>query len=151
MSAIADVTQGTIHAVIELEASPARVYAALTTPSELAAWWGSDDTYRTHDWVLDLRPGGLWSCLATSVDGQRKSRVEGEYRVIDPPRVLEHTWRPSWEPGLDTVVRYELEATALGTRVRVVHTGFGAAADACRSHTEGWTRVLGWLTRGLGT
>jgi uncharacterized protein YndB with AHSA1/START domain len=149
--AVADVTQGSIHAVIEIKAPPARVFAALTSPEQLASWWGSDSTYRTHDWKVDLRPGGAWSCRATNVGGGPVSTAEGEYRVIDPPKVLEYTWRPSWDGNHETVVRYELEPTATGTRVKVTHRGFGDRVESCKSHTAGWDNVLGWLREHVAT
>lgn len=149
MFALADVTQGVIHAVIDIEAPPQRVFTALTSADQLASWWGSESTYRTHDWQIDLRPGGAWRCLATNTGNQMVTTVEGVYLVVDPPRVLEHTWRPSWDGGHETVVRYELEPTRLGTRVKVLHRGFADRVDACRNHESGWNLVLGWLRGSL--
>lgn len=145
MFAVADVTLGVIHAVIDIAAPPERVFEALTTPAQLAIWWGSAETYRTHDWHCDLRAGGAWGCLATSVDETNKSTVGGTYRVVDPPRALEFTWKPSWDPGPETVVRYELTPSNGGTRVKVLHSGFGDRVESCKNHEAGWNRVLGWL------
>jgi uncharacterized protein YndB with AHSA1/START domain len=146
--ALADVDRGIIHAEVEIGVAPETVYHSLTDPAELAAWWASPETYRTHDWVLDVRPGGRWSCRTTGPNGE--STVGGEYLEVDPPRVLAYTWCPSWEPGLVSTVRYVLTATPSRTRVQVTHDGFGARVEALRSHEEGWTRVLGWLARHLG-
>lgn len=143
--AVADVTRGVIHAVIDIAAPPARVFEALVDPAQLASWWGSPETYRTHDWACDVRPGGAWSCVATNAASGLRTTVGGAYLVIDRPRVLEYSWRPSWEPGLDTVVRYELEPTETGTRVKVVHRGFDDRSEACKGHEAGWNLVLGWL------
>lgn len=49
MFAVADVTEGVIHAVIDIEAPPGRVFEALTSTEQLARWWGSETSYRTHD------------------------------------------------------------------------------------------------------
>lgn len=145
MFAVADVKRGTIVTVIDIAAPPERVFEALTDPAQLASWWGSAETYRTHDWACELRPGGAWGCVATNAGSGALTTVGGTYLVIDPPRVLEYSWRPSWEPGLDTVVRYELEPTAAGTRVRVAHRGFEGRSEACKGHEAGWNLVLGWL------
>lgn len=150
MFAVADVTEGVIHAVVEIAAPPERVFEALTTPAQLAAWWGSATMYRTHDWKCDVRPGGEWSCIATTADGVTKSTVSGRYVEIDPPRRLEYTWNPSWDTGPETVIRYELEAIATGTRVKVVHRGFGDRVESCRGHEAGWNNVCGWLRDFLG-
>jgi uncharacterized protein YndB with AHSA1/START domain len=150
MFAVADVNAGAIHAVIDIDAPPSRVFDALTSPEQLASWWGSADTYRTHDWELDLQEGGEWSCKATSTNGMLGT-VGGRYLVIDRPRVLSYTWKPSWDGGHETTVRYELSETRSGTRVKVLHNGFGDRAESCRDHANGWNRVLGWLTDHLRT
>jgi uncharacterized protein YndB with AHSA1/START domain len=147
-SAVADVAAGTVHAAIEIAASPERVWRALSEPGELAAWWGSDDLYRTFDWKVDLRPGGAWSCQARSAGDQRRSTVRGEYRVVEPPRVLEYTWLASWDGFAPTVVRVELTPIPAGTRVKVVHSGL-TGEEATRGTGNGWERVLSWLEAGV--
>jgi uncharacterized protein YndB with AHSA1/START domain len=147
MTAVADVQTGTVRATVEIAASPEAVFRALTDPGELARWWGSPDVYQTHDWKLDLRPGGKWSCQARSAEGT--GEVRGEYLAIDPPRLLEYTWEPSWEQYKQSIVRCTLEAVPGGTRVDLLHRGLGEP-DSCRGHAEGWTRVLGWLVGHLG-
>jgi uncharacterized protein YndB with AHSA1/START domain len=150
MSALADPARGTIHAQIEIAAAPEAVFRALTDPRELAAWWGSPETYRTSSWKVDLRPGGMWSAEAENVAERRRSTVRGQYLAVDPPRLVEYTWEPSWEPSLRTVVRIELEPVAGGTRVTVRHSGFEGRAAACEDHARGWDQVLAWLSRHAG-
>ncbi len=147
--ALADPAAGTIHAQIDIEAPPDDVYQALTDPGELAAWWGSPDTYRTFDGKLDLRVGGAWSCQAEDHATKRRGEVRGEYLALDPPRGLSYTWQPSWDNFLPSVIRVELEPTAAGTRVRVIHSGFEGRPESCQGHAEGWRRVLGWLATGV--
>jgi uncharacterized protein YndB with AHSA1/START domain len=146
MTAVADVAVGTVHAVVEIAAPPEKVFHALTDPRELAAWWGSDDTYRSFDWQIELRTGGKWSCRTRNARDGGQMSVRGEYLVVEPPRLLVCTWLPSWENFAPTTIRYELEATAKGTRLSVTHTGFASRA-ACESHAQGWTQVLAWLSR----
>ena len=73
-----------------------------------------------------MQPGGRWHARTTDAAG-REGSLAGEYRVVDPPRVLEHTWQASWDEA-PTVVRYELAPAQVGgvsgTRVTVTHTGF---------------------------
>jgi uncharacterized protein YndB with AHSA1/START domain len=144
MRALASVDGGTVKAEIEIEAPPDRVFQALTNPTELAAWWGSDDMYRTHDWTIDLRPGGRWSALARGADGSNMT-IDGEFFEVDPPRRLVYTWRPSWDDYAVTTVRYDLVPIASGTRLTVTHTGFADRALAATGTGEGWKRVLEWL------
>lgn len=137
---------GSIVGDIVIEASPEVVFAALTSPAELEQWWGEDGVYRTYDWKVDLRPGGERSCKATSSTGL-DGGVSGVHLEIDPPHLLVHTWKPSWEPTLpETTVRYSLSAIPEGTLLRIEHTGFDAAhAQSQQGHLQGWQRVLGWL------
>jgi len=144
MRALANVHGGMIKAEIEIAATPERVFRSLTDGAELEAWWGSDDMYRTFDWVIDLRVGGKWSARARGADGV-ESTVDGEYIEVDPPTRLVYTWRPSWDDYAVTTVQYDLEATPTGTRLLVTHTGFGDRAMAATGTGEGWKRVLEWM------
>ena len=47
MRALSNVDAGIVKAEIEIAATPTRVFHSLTDANELAAWWGSDDMYRT--------------------------------------------------------------------------------------------------------
>ena len=143
MSVVSNVVDGTIVASVEIDATPDAVFRAISSP-EICQWWGSDDMYRVTSWVGDLRPGGAWSCEATAAGRADVSVVRGEFIAIDPPRLLVHTWCPSWESFASTTVRYDLVPTERGTRVTVTHTGFAEAA-ASSDHAQGWTRVLAWL------
>ena len=143
MGAKATVTDGVIEAPIEIAASPERVFRALSTP-EVAEWWGAPELYHVDKWTGDLRVGGTWQADTVSAQGGPPMIVRGTYRVVDPPRVLEHTWEPSWDHWARTIVRYELTPTPAGTLVRVRHSGFAEAATT-KDHAEGWLRVLGWL------
>jgi len=147
MTAVADVQAGTVRATVEIAAPPEAVFRALTDPGELARWWGSPDLYQTEDWKVDLRPGGSWSCQARSAEGS--SEVRGQYLAVEPPRLLEYTWEPSWEQYRQTVIRCTLEPVPGGTRVSVLHRGF-TAEESTRGHADGWTRVLGWLAGRFG-
>jgi uncharacterized protein YndB with AHSA1/START domain len=141
-TAVADVTQGLVVARVDIAAPPERVFKALTT-EELTKWWGSDEVYRTTGFTIDLRAGGCWRTEGKGADGST-FHVEGEVLEVDPPKRLVQTWNPSWSPGPATTITYTLDALDSGTRVTVRHTGF-TSADACDSHADGWTRVLGWL------
>jgi uncharacterized protein YndB with AHSA1/START domain len=43
---------------IEIAAPPDAVLEALVDPRQLGQWWGSEDSYRTSNWKIDLRIGG---------------------------------------------------------------------------------------------
>lgn len=140
--AVADLAQGAIVATVEIEAPVERVYRALTS-DEITKWWGADDVYRTTQWEGDVRPGGRFRAAGVGADGTT-FEVKGEYREVEAPHRVVHTWEADWEPGTPTVVSYRLEPTAFGTRVTVRHEGF-TSRESCACHGEGWPRVLRWL------
>ena len=149
--------QDAVLGKIFIAAPPARVFEAITDPTQMPKWWGQGGLYRVTESKIDLRPGGKWSSVGVGADG-KSFRVEGEYVEIDPPRLLVHTWLPSFSHPLKTVVRWELEPhtvhslhpggprkTGNGTLVKLRHEGFAGAPAAAKDHSEGWKRVFGWL------
>jgi len=97
----------TIEAEIFIAAPPERVFQALTDPNQMTRWWGQSGMYRITEWKADLRPGGKWSSVGVDADGT-SFRVDGEYLEVDPPRLLVHTWVPSFSSIPSTIVRWEL-------------------------------------------
>lgn len=141
--AVADLSAGTILATVDIAAPAERVFRALTS-DEITKWWGSDELYRTTEFVADVRVGGAWHAKGKGADGPPFT-VKGEYLELDPPRKVVHTWQPDWATGGPTTVTYLIEPTATGSRVTVRHEGFAGRPDACESHASGWERVLEWL------
>lgn len=146
---VADTVKGIVTGFAEIDASPERVFRALTT-EEQSEWWGHEGMYRTHDYVIDLRPGGKWSFKATAVDGT-VTTVGGRYITIEPPRLLEYTWAPSWDNFEESRVRIEIEPRGKGSLLTLVHTGFARREKSAAGHADGWTRVLGWMATWVST
>jgi len=132
-----------IEEEIFIAAPPERVFQALIDPQQLAQWWGQKGIYHGKQWMIDLRPGGKWRTEGTSERGGNTFEVYGEYLHIDPPRLLEFTWIPSWAGPMNTVVRLELTPASGGTILRLRHSGFTDATQL-QAHS-GWPQVLGWL------
>jgi uncharacterized protein YndB with AHSA1/START domain len=141
---VADVTEGVIHASVDIAAPPERVFRALTDGTEVVRWWGSPDTYRLTEFSADLRVGGKWRSRGVAVDG-KPFEATGEFLEVDAPRRLVQTWIPDWAPGLNTKLSYRLDPIPGGTRLTVRHEGFGTHREAFEGHTRGWERVLGFL------
>lgn len=141
-----DTDRGTVVTTVEIAASPERVFAALTDPQELAAWWGSDDTYRTRDWRIDARPDGEWSARTVDPSGKEGS-IRGKFLVVDRPSVLESTWRASWDEIGTTTVRYDLSPAIVhdtpGTRLTVTHTGFNGFTACASMSGASYATALG--------
>lgn len=135
--------QNTVTAEIRIAAPRARVFSAITDPQQVATWWGQDGVCRIKKWENDLRPGGKWR--SEGVKGDQTFQVEGEYLEVDPPRLLVHTWNPSYRELPSTTVRWELQEFMGGTLVKLTHSGFAGHPDAAKDHSQGWTRVLVWM------
>ena len=70
--------------------------------------------------------------------------MSGEYREIDPPRVLVFAWLPSWqEDAIESIVRFDLEEKNGITTVRLTHSGL--RTDSSRASHKGWPQILCWL------
>jgi uncharacterized protein YndB with AHSA1/START domain len=150
--------QDAVLAEIFIAAPPERVFQAITDPKQTSQWWGQKGMYRITGGHADVRPGGKWFSEGVGADGT-SFRVEGEYVEVDPPRLLVHTWKPSYDHKLQTTtVRWELEARPVhglqhggpqkvgtGTVVKIRHYGFAGDTKAATDHGEGWKRVLGWM------
>ncbi len=149
--------QNTIVGEIFIAAPPARVFEAITDPNQTPQWWGQQGEHRITKWKADLRPGGKWWSSGAHSDGTPFT-IEGEYLEVDPPRLLVHTWIPSWTGPLKTIVRWELEPHAVhglhpngprkagtGTLLKIRQEGFAGAAAALAGHNRGWGHVLAWL------
>jgi uncharacterized protein YndB with AHSA1/START domain len=141
--AVADVSEGVVHASVDIAAPAERVFRALAS-AELVAWWSTHSDYTTTKWQGDLRVGGAWRVDGVGADGA-PFHVDGEFLEVDPPHKLVHTWRAGWESAQVTTVTYRLEPIPSGTRVTVRHEGFSGRPESCRSHSNGWERVLDGL------
>ena len=138
-------TTTTIVREVTIEAPAEVIFHALTDPGELIQWWGSDETYHVTEMVADVRVGGKWRTAGVGADGKAFA-VEGVYRAIERPKVLEYTWKHDWDGGSNdtTLVRIELAERNGATVVKLTHSGF--TDEKSRSdHDRGWGTVLGWL------
>jgi uncharacterized protein YndB with AHSA1/START domain len=130
-----------------VSATPARVYAAWTTPALLAKWFAPADTFSVVVHSADVRPGGRYRIEMVPPQGPSHIAI-GEYRELDPPRRLVFTWRWENDPPRDTLVTVELQSHADGTEVVLRHVLFPTAADRDQ-HRDGWTGCLARLEAGL--
>jgi len=111
-----------IHEVVELHASPHRVYEALLDSKQFTAFSGLPGE-------IHRDAGGTFSLF----DGQ----ITGRNVELIPDKRIVQAWRAaSWPEGVYSIARFELEAQGTGTRVALDHTGFPAGL---KEHlAEGW-------------
>lgn len=112
-----------IHQEIVVASPPGRVYEALTDGAQFSQLSGGAPA------EIDAAPGGAFSCFGGMIRG----------RTIEaaPGRLLIQAWRAeSWDPGVYSIVRFELTAEGGGTRVVLDHTGF--PAEQGEHLAQGW-------------
>lgn len=139
--------QSTLAPTVELTRairSPRRrVYEAWTNPELLRQWFGPANMHCTSA-ALDPRVGGAYS-LGVRPDGAPETQPEaitsGIYTEVVPGEVLQFTWKPTWNPGEESLVTVSFrDAAGEGTEVTIRHQQF--AQEAIENYTKGWTACL---------
>ena len=119
-----------------LDASPERVWAALTDAGALAAWYwpASIEPAVTSDPVV----GGRFGITAGAAD----MGFSGEYRELDPPHRMVQSWR--WA-GDDRDSRVTIELTPAGGGTDLVVRHDRVDAETAELYRHGWESCLGRL------
>lgn len=120
----------TLTRTFELRVPVARAWKVFTDPKELEAWWAPEVS------VFEAKPGGR---IEYAIAGW--GAHEGRVLEVDPQRFLRYEEGPGHIPGT-TEVAVTFEATATGTRIHIVHSGFG--------DSEEWLGKLEAVSQGLG-
>ena len=114
---------------LQIAAPIEKVWAALTDPSAIGSWMGDESV------EVELSVGGRYALF----DGE----TTGAFTRIEPPNVLEYTWRQGgWRKDWpDSLVRWELQSAGEGgqarTQARLTHSRFPNTEER-DSHDEGW-------------
>jgi uncharacterized protein YndB with AHSA1/START domain len=110
--------------VRDLRHPPEKVWAALTEPAQLQEW---------SPFTADRDLSRVGDATLTMIDGDASVDLPGSVRRAEPPTLLEYTWG-------DDVLRWELAATASGTRLTLRHTI--ADRDGVVKAAAGWHLCL---------
>lgn len=111
-----------LHQEIELKASPQRVYEILLDSKQFAAVTGMPAD-------IDPRAGGALTMFGGLIVG-RNVELLPNLRIVQ-------AWRPThWEPGVYSVVKFELKLQGPGTLLVLDHTGF--PEGSYDSLSSGW-------------
>jgi uncharacterized protein YndB with AHSA1/START domain len=133
----------TIVKEITINAPSERIFQALADPAQRIKWWGVEGKFQVTEMESDLRVGGAWVMRGTSM-GNRPFTLHGEYRAIDPPRLLEFTLlHEAATDDLLTVVRFDLDEKDRLTTVRLTHSGL--ISEQSRKNYQGWPWLLSLL------
>jgi uncharacterized protein YndB with AHSA1/START domain len=135
-----------IEKQIELKASVARVWRALTNHLEFGEW------FRVK--IEGPFVPGEVSRGHVTYPGYEHLRWEAVVKAMEPERLFSFTWHPyAIDPKVDysaepqTLVEFRLEATAEGTRLTLTESGFdkipaGRGPEAFRMNEGGWTEQM---------
>ncbi len=139
---------------IELKATPARVWRALTDHQEFGQW------FRVR---LDgpFVPGQA-SRGRVTYPGYEHLVFEVVVQEMEPERLFSFTWHPAavdaaadYSRETPTLVEFRLEPFAGGTRLLLTESGFdrlppGRRADAFRMNEGGWATQMTNIERHVG-
>lgn len=111
-----------LHQEIELKASPQRIYEILLDSKQFAAVTGMPSD-------IDPKAGGALTMFGGLIVGRNVELVPN-HRIVQ-------AWRPThWDPGVYSVVKFELKSQGTGTLVVLDHTGF--PEGSYDSLSSGW-------------
>ena len=122
-----------------IQATPERVFAALTTKQELERWF-----VPTAD--IDLKPGGTFRVEMAPGIGEH-----GTVREVQPAQLFSFTWE-ALSPT-PTTLTFELRAERDGTLVTLTHSGIGEGEgwEVYATIGQGWDAHLQDLTSWIET
>ena len=100
----------------DIAATPAQVFAAISTPERLARWWGPNGFTNTFS-DFDFKSGGKWSLVMHGPDGANypNDNVFGDI-IPNQKVVVEHPMQPVFR------LTIELAPSSTGTLVTWAQT-----------------------------
>jgi activator of HSP90 ATPase len=106
----ADRARTYLHQEVDFKASPQRLYEALLDSKQFSA-------FSSEFAEINREEGGAFSMFG--------GKIVGRNLELLPNQRIVQAWRPaSWDPGVYSVVKFELEKKGSQTKVVLDHTGF---------------------------
>jgi uncharacterized protein YndB with AHSA1/START domain len=106
----ADKARTFLHQEIDLKATPQRIYEVLLDSKQFSAFTGMPAE-------ISREAGGAFSMFGGMIVGRNVELISGQ-RIVQ-------AWRPaSWDPGVYSIVRFELVKNGSQTKLVLDHTGF---------------------------
>jgi uncharacterized protein YndB with AHSA1/START domain len=132
---------GSVTLALTLPRPVGQVWAALTGPGHVAAWWGRHVS-------LEAVPGGRLVERWRDGETGREVVTAGSVARHGPPRLIEVTWADEgWPAETRVVVRLEPAEGGAAMRLALEHAGWdlfpGGEGPALRDrHAAGWAAHL---------
>ena len=99
-----------LHEEIELKSAPQRIYEVLLGSKQFTAFSGMPAE-------IDPKEGGAFSMFGGMIIGRNVELI--------PSQRIVQAWRPThWDPGVYSIVRFELKTHDAETMLVLDHTGF---------------------------
>ena len=118
----ADKTRTSLHQEIDFNVGPAKVYEALLDSKQFGTATGMSAE-------IDPKAGGAFKTFGGLIGG-RNVELVSNVRIVQ-------AWRPGhWDPGVYSIVKFELKPRDTGSIVILDHTGFPEGDYG--SLNEGW-------------
>jgi activator of HSP90 ATPase len=109
-STAANQKRTSLHQEVDFKASPQRIYEVLLDSKQFATCTGTPAE-------IDSRAGGALSMFGGLVVGRN-------IELLPNQRIVQ-AWRPThWDPGVYSIVKFELKLHAPETTIVLDHTGF---------------------------
>lgn len=116
-------TAESIHQEVLFKVAPDRIYSAVLDEKQFSAMSGNLPTH------IDPREGGAFSLFGDQITGRT-------IQLVPNTRIVQ-AWRSGgWDSGVYSIVRFELGASASGTKLVFDHTGF--PIGQARHLAAGW-------------
>ena len=140
--------KGTIVKVLQVDATPERVFKAFTDKKDIQEWMADH-------FEIDARKGGKFK-MGREVDG---FATTGEFLEVVPNQLLVYTWRmnayekengkriPNWSDENPSKVTVKFERAGKGTKITVKHEGFPERDEEYWAHEVGWEMLGGEILK----
>jgi uncharacterized protein YndB with AHSA1/START domain len=126
-----------IHQEVTFAATPKRVYDALTDAKQFEQVVHLSDAMKSHmppnapPAKISAEPGGAFSTFGGIITGRQIELVPNQ-RIVQ-------AWRPMyWDPGVYSIVKFELAESGSATKLTLDHRGFPDGAG--QSLLDGWNK-----------
>jgi uncharacterized protein YndB with AHSA1/START domain len=155
-------TTDRIEKQVVLKAPLARVWRAIADAREFGSWFGVafDGAFAPGARLTGrIVPTTVDAAVAASQKPHEGARFEITVDRVEPMRLFSFRWHPfAVEPGVDyanepmTLVTFELEEVAGGTRLAIAESGFDAIplarrAKAFEMNDQGWAAQASLVAR----